>query len=379
MTLLKKGLARLLAPRRDPSRTAADGSSEPSDAQAESGPPSRKYSEAASLLARQRPGGWAPTDFSVNLGVAPCNHACLFCPQSVHKPEKARWLDLDILRKVLTEMPEDGVQIGLSAYMETIAAPNLVPAVRLMKEVRPGIRVAMASNGTLFREDVIEELMDAGLDHYSYSFDAATAGDYTRMMQKDDFDRVWENLEKLVALRARKGSDMVVTTHIMAFRGREADFEKFKEYWDDKVDFVQWRAVANWGGDNWGLEKQLAGADFVPVHQAPPERYPCFSIMHHFKLNWDGYYYPCVAAVPDYERELQNHSVPHLGNARDVTWQEAWQRLEAMRRAHIEGRWDDYECCKSCNVWSVYDSVWSRRATAGREDGGFEISRDLVA
>lgn len=117
-----------------------------------------------------------------------------------------------------------------------------------------------------------------------------------------------------------------------------------------KLDFVQWRTVANWGGDNWGLEKRMAEAGFVPEHKTPDVRYPCFSIMHHFKLNWDGYYYPCVAAVPDYEKELQRHCVPTLGHVSEVTWQEAWQRLTDMRQAHLEGRWQDYDCCKSCNV-----------------------------
>ena len=32
--------------------------------------------------------GNLPTNFSVNLGVAPCNHSCLFCPQSIEKPKK---------------------------------------------------------------------------------------------------------------------------------------------------------------------------------------------------------------------------------------------------------------------------------------------------
>jgi hypothetical protein len=35
--------------------------------------------------------------------------SCRFCPQSVHKPKKAVFLDLDLSRKVAGEMPESGV------------------------------------------------------------------------------------------------------------------------------------------------------------------------------------------------------------------------------------------------------------------------------
>ena len=331
-------------------------------------PPARPYSESRALLNKMvDTGDWEVVNFSFNLGVAPCNHSCIFCPQSVQKPKKARWLDLNILRKVMSEMPEEGIQIGLSSYSETIAAPNLLEALRIMKEIRPKLRIAMASNGTLFREQLFSDLMDAGLDHYSYSFDSATREDYVKLMQKDDFDVVWRNLERLVELREKKQSKMIVTTHIMAFQGREADFEKFESYWKDKVDFVQWRQVGNWGGDNWGLERRMADAGFIPTHKTPEKRYPCFSIMHHFKLQYDGFYYPCVAAVPDYEKDLENHCVPNLGHASEITWSEAWARLDGMRRAHLEGRWDDYEACRTCNIWSVYDDLWEEgRDASGR-------------
>lgn len=339
-------------------------------------PAEQPYSEARALVAKLGgnlgpDGQLLPNAFSVNLGVAPCNHTCLFCPQSVHKPKKARWLDLDVLRKVLGEMPEQGIQLGLSSYSETITAPNLVESVRLMKEIRPGLRIAMATNGTVFREQVISDLMEAGLDHLSFSFDAATPEDYAKMMQSDHFQQAWDSLEKIVEMRARKQSPMVITTHIMAFEGREAAFEKFKEYWDQKLDFVQWRRVANWGGDVWGLDKQMAAAGFVPAHKTPEQRYPCFSIFHHFKLNWDGYYYPCVVAVPDYEQQLQRHCVPPLGHASEITWQQAWENLQDMRQAHLEGRWDAYDACKSCDVWSMYDDVWEKTPAA---DGGTRFS-----
>ncbi len=357
MNILRKGLRKVVRVlNRETPPPAGHGTESIADK------PARPYSEARALAARaMKDRSWQPTNFSINLGVAPCNHSCIFCPQSVHKPKKARWMDLGLLEKVLNELPEEGVQIGLSSYSETIAAPNLLDAIRLMKRIRPKLRIAMASNGTLFREELFSELMDAGLDHYSYSFDGATRADYAVLMQKDDFDLCWANLEKLVELRKRKGSPMHISTHIMAFEGREQDFEKFKEYWQDKVDFVQWRAVGNWGGDTWHLLDRMRDAGFTPTYHTPEKRYPCFSIFHHLKLQWDGHYYPCVAAVPDYEVEQERHCVPNLGHAKEITWQQAWQNLEVMRQAHIEGRWNEYEACRSCNIWGLYDDIWSDR------------------
>lgn len=318
--------------------------------------------------------GKLPSNFSINLGAAPCNHSCLFCPQSVKKPRKAAWLDLEILRKVAGEMPEQGMLINISSYSETLAAPNLVPAVRLLKEVRPKLKVAMATNGSLYREDVIAGLIDVGLDHYSYSFDAPDRESYKRMMQVDHFDRVWNNLERIVEMRNRRGSAMRITTHIMAFDQFKDNFEAFRAQWTGKVDDVLFRPVGNWGGDSWGLRKNLEAAGFTaPLQQGRAKRSPCNSIFMHFKLQHDGRYAPCIAAVPDYLPDEEVHAVAYLGSARDMTWGEAWAKLGEMRRAHLEGNWDAYECCRTCDVWSLWPEIWEDRGTTTAEGHRFHI------
>jgi ubiquinone/menaquinone biosynthesis C-methylase UbiE/MoaA/NifB/PqqE/SkfB family radical SAM enzyme len=318
--------------------------------------------------------GVLPTNFSINLGAAPCNHSCLFCPQSVRKPRKAAWLDLDLLRKVASEMPETGVLLNISSYSETLAAPNLVPAVRLLKMLRPELKIVMATNGSLFREAVVLGLIEAGLDQYQYSFDAPDRDSYKRMMQVDHFDRVWENLGRIVALRDRLGSPMRITTHILGFEEFREAFEGFRTHWEGKVDEVNWRPVGNWGGETWGLEESLARAGFhIPEQQRPARRVPCNSIFMHFKLQHDGRYAPCVAAVPDYLPEEETHSAPYIGDAREITWMEAWHKLSIMRQAHTRGEWDSYECCRSCNIWSLWPDIWENLPAAGPDGQLFAI------
>jgi len=303
--------------------------------------------------------GELPSNFSINLGAAPCNHSCLFCPQSVHKPAKASWLDMDLLKKVVSEMPERGVLINLSSYSETLTAPNLLQAVEIIKEIRPKLKVVLASNGSVFRRKVVESLIDLGLDIYQYSFDAPDRDSYRRLMQVDHFERVWKNLEEIVNIRNRKSSSMQITTHIMGFEEFREAYEDFKAYWEKRVDSVLWRPVGNWGGETWGLEESLARAGFhVPEHAVPAKRYPCNSIFIHFKLQHNGMYAPCVAAVPDYDTSEELHNVPYIGNARDMTWIEAWERLSDMRQAHLRGDWSKYDCCKTCNIWSLWPDVW---------------------
>src|SRR6185369_11605275 len=316
--------------------------------------------------------GAMPSNFTFTLGVAPCNYSCLFCPQSVSKPKKATWLDLDLLRKCLSEMPEENILLNISSYSETIAAPNLVPAVRLMKEVRPRLAIVMASNGSLFREKVVEGLIDAGLDHYQYSFDAASREAYRDLIQLDNFDKAERNLEQIIELRNRKKSPMKIATHIMHFKGIEADFEKFKARWEGKVDSVLLRSVGNWGGaDSLGLTEKLESLGYVSAHETPAVRYPCSSVFMHFILAPDGHYMPCIGTTPGYFSDPE-HS---LGHASNTTWAEAWAKLSAMRQKHLEGRWGEIEACSKCNIWSLWQDPWFRKDDAKPGEAVFYLKQ----
>jgi hypothetical protein len=73
-------------------------------------------------------------------------------------------------------------------------------------------------------------------------------------------------------------------------------------------------------------------------------------------------------------------SVPYLGSAHDLTWTEAWERLSDMRRAHLAGEWDRRDCCRTCNVWSVWPDVWKDRGVnaPGRRGFTFQESNTRI-
>ena len=312
---------------------------------------------------------YSPTNFSINLGAAPCNHSCLFCPQSISKPSNAVWLDLKLLEKVIKEMPQKGVLLNISAYTETLSAPNLVDAVKIMKTYRPDLPVVMATNGSLFVEKKIRELLKLGLDHYQYSFDAPTKETYSRLMQVDHFDRVNENFRRLIKLRDDLSSKTKITTHIMKFQETEKFFNQFKREKEALInrklgDDIILRPVGNWGGETWGLDENLAKAGFsYEQKKIPKNRYPCTSIFMHFKLQHTGLYAPCVTAVPDVSIENELHTCEYIGNAREITWSEAWNKLEDMRQKHLEGNWDTIEACKTCNIWSLWNNTFEKSDT----------------
>ena len=297
----------------------------------------------------------------VALGSAPCNHNCIFCYQSIEKPKTATWLDVNLLRHVVQQFPATPVNVHMSANTETFFAPNLVDSVRMIKEERPDCPIILSTNGSRFRPHIMEELIDLKLNTLSYSFDGATREDYKLVVGNDSFDLVWENLEKIVQMRDRKGSNMEIHTHIMGFKGMEASFERFRKQWEGKNVYVHFRRVCNWGGSERGMavEKQLAEAGLFP-HQPTDNRYPCGSLFAQIKLGHTGDYWLCSSAISDYD----DHGVPNLGHASEVPLQEVWQKMSQYRCAHLRGEWDSMPYCVHCTTWSMWYDYWERDPNA---------------
>lgn len=312
------------------------------------------------------PFGIFPSQFSINLGSAPCNHKCLFCPQSVKKPKKAEWLDLTVLEKALNEMPTKNINLNVSSYSETMSCPILFPALEMMKRIRPDLTIVLATNGSMITEDHVRRLINIGLEMLSFSFDASDRDSYRKLMQVDDFEKAERNLEMVCRIRSELGSNMIISTHIMAFENQSEGFEDFKRKWEGKVDTVAFRAVGNWGDEGLDLKKRLAQIGFIPIYKKPERRYPCTSVFMHFKLGIDGFYYPCVAYIPG-----DVHKSKPIGDARKITFNEAWARMEEIRQKHLSGKWNECPYCQTCDVWGLWEDMWFEK------DGSFDIDGSI--
>jgi MoaA/NifB/PqqE/SkfB family radical SAM enzyme len=313
--------------------------------------------------------GIFPTNFSITLGAAPCNHSCLFCPQSISKPKKVQWLELQVLEKILHEMPPDNIQLNVSSYSETMKNPVLFPALELMKTIRPNLPIVVATNGTQISEEQVRKLIDIGLDELQFSFDAADRESYRELIQSDHFVQAEQSLEMICRIRDEGRSKMKILTHIMAFGNQVSGFECFKKKWGKKVDCISFRNVGNWGNEGLFLKKRLEEKGFIPLYKTPEMRYPCTSIFMHFKVGPDGFYYPCVAHIPsDNPEESQLNA---LGDARKITFREAWDRLNSLRKKHLDGDWDKCPCCTTCDLWGFWKDMWYIR------DGKYGIDKSI--
>lgn len=141
-----------------------------------------------------------------------CNLRCQFC--EIHYfYKKAReqsgkvfpnHLDIDILKNSDEWlMYVIGIELS-SATGEAFVNPNIIEVIRWLKKY--GIRLSATTNGLLINEEIAQELIKAKFDSLLFSLHAGDCKTYT-YLHGGDFNRVLSNIEFIVALKKRLGSN----------------------------------------------------------------------------------------------------------------------------------------------------------------------------
>jgi MoaA/NifB/PqqE/SkfB family radical SAM enzyme len=89
-------------------------------------------------------------------------------------------------------------RVVLHGIGEPLLNAELAAMIRYVKDQHPSAVVLFNSNAVLLDEDRQRALIDAGLDEFRVSLDAATAATYARIRGIDAFDTVFENVRRFM-------------------------------------------------------------------------------------------------------------------------------------------------------------------------------------
>jgi MoaA/NifB/PqqE/SkfB family radical SAM enzyme len=133
-----------------------------------------------------------------------CNSRCQTCIRTFELLEPLRHLTLAELQAIVDQFP--GLErVVLHGIGESLLNPELAAMIRYVKDQHPSAVVLFNSNAVLLDEDWQRALMDAGLDEFRVSLDAATAATYARIRGIDAFDIVIENVRRFASLLRNAG------------------------------------------------------------------------------------------------------------------------------------------------------------------------------
>jgi MoaA/NifB/PqqE/SkfB family radical SAM enzyme len=134
-----------------------------------------------------------------------CNLHCVMCPVTVLADQ---WPAVDLPWETFQRIArafEKTKWVYLQGWGEPLLHPRLFDMIALAKSA--GCRVGFTNNGTRLTHKAGERLLDLGLDLLAVSIAGATAGSHEAIRVGSNFRRLIENLQRFLALRARRKSD----------------------------------------------------------------------------------------------------------------------------------------------------------------------------
>jgi radical SAM protein with 4Fe4S-binding SPASM domain len=131
-----------------------------------------------------------------------CNLLCRHCPRTFASVERPADLTFEQMKTVVDQVP-NLKQAVLHGIGEPLINKELPQMIRYLKD--HGVYVLFNSNATMVYGHIQRQLIDAGLDEFRVSLDAADAETFARVRGLPRFDLIVKNVREFVALKNEVG------------------------------------------------------------------------------------------------------------------------------------------------------------------------------
>lgn len=296
-----------------------------------------------------------------------CNAKCVFCARR-KLPQTKELMSIDLFKRICSEYSAmGGGYLGFSPLLaDPLLDPFLLERIEIVKKNFSTISLHLFTNGIAlqkFSDDQLIRIL-SGLKYINISLGGLARDSYRIMMGVDQFETVWESLERLSRINQKLGHTCKLTLHIRTHQIREAvkspALVKLRESGYDCSDIMN--AFSSW--DGLITQDDLPeGATLIKRNNAGC-KIPCLIPMSYMMIMPDGRVLACGCIDAK-----ESTRIGHLDNS---TLMEIWQgpELKALRSSFINGNL--YPVCKPCGYYRNYEVMFSR---AGFKN--FDPSRNL--
>ncbi len=273
-----------------------------------------------------------PKKFAVEL-CAECNLACSMC----HHPNMKRpkgVMPFPLWTKCADEIA--AVSPRTECWFSFCGEPLLEPEL-LLECLAYGRSIGLQSlnintNGMLLTPDLDGPILESGAHLIVFGVDGFSKESFEKYRVGADRDVVYGNVERFLAERDRRGSNMAVQVQFVVMDDNAGEVEAYKAHWLARNAVVKVRRQLSWGGQlETGLEASHAN------------RIPCpwaITMMHVF---WDGRVPRCPGDTEGDEG---------AGNVWQASLTDLWAQLGPYREMHLQHDWDGLpERCHTCTDW----------------------------
>ncbi len=244
-------------------------------------------------------------------------------------------VSVDLVRRWAEEMARyDDALVVLGGFGDPLLHPDLGEVLAACRQA--GVfGLAVRTNGLAMQGDVIDLLIEHGVDVVNVTVDAHSAETYRALHNADGFDRVVANIEALRARIVERGAGPAIVPEMAKLRVTLPEQEAFFDDWIRRVGWANIVTPSHYAG-------QLPDQSVMTT--APPQRSRCARLWSRLMILADA---TAVTCDQDFAA-----SQP-VGNAATDPIEAIWTGapLTALRNAHAQGNPSNHPLCPACDEW----------------------------
>jgi len=260
-----------------------------------------------------------------------CNARCLFCPNRAMTRKRGLMTNetfgivLDRLRSEALAPPV----IDLFDVGEPLLDPSLFTRVRALKAAFPDASVRFTTNFSLGDEEVVDEVLDSGLDSIHISVNAASRESYARIMGLG-WDTTVRNVDRLIARRNERGGRLRIVVCMVVCPENAGEVSAFARRWSRSADALLLQRAVDWGGE----------VGVASRYPAATRLYPCRDLFERIVVLNNGEVALCCQDA---------NGIVNL-NARDLPLLQIFESavFARYRRAHLSDDIASVRLCRNC-------------------------------
>lgn len=290
-----------------------------------------------------------------------CNLRCPLCPTGTGEYGRPKgMMKFQEFKKVIDEIGSYLYNVSLFNFGEPLLNKEIYRMVRYAHEHRIGSSIS--TNLTVLTDESAEALVRSGLDHLYLSIDGLTPETYSKYRVGGDFDRVIENLKKVVDWKeSLRSSSLFIEWQFLVFKHNEHEASRVERFAKalgangvtirNAIMSTDNRVVNEAKG--WLLEGEEREKYYT---ESPGGGRACDWLWHTIVINHDGGVSPCCYA---YQKEHDFGNFFSENSSLRQIWNNA--NFQAARRIFREAKLpsDQDILCNSC--WIANDFIQARK------------------
>ena len=266
-----------------------------------------------------------------------CNLSCVMCPNKSLPGGKKGYMDFGLFKKIIDEARHFVFDVNLLHRGEALLHPEFFKMARYAHEA--GLFAKFHTNGTLLNESKSRELIDSGIDQFTFSFDGYDKTTYESIRVNAGFEKTVGNIIKFLQIKKSLGAKKPLTIlELINFADLYKNVtqsqrrEFLKNFEGLPLDKIIVKEIHNWAGEIGAPRKSKTYS-------------PCTFLWQALVIFWDGDVLPCA-------QDFQGYYV--LGNVKNSNLAEIWNndRMVDLRTKIVSGDVEDLETCSRCDrLW----------------------------